>query len=210
VTGPARLIEVFADVACPFAHVGLRRLVDRRTELGRDDVALWIRAWPLEIVNGAPLDAHFITEEVDEIRSQVAPALFRGFTEQSFPRSSLPALALAAAAYRRDRTVGERVSLALRDLLFEHGVDIADRAVLDRVAADHGLPQGLADPDAVLADHAEGVERGVIGSPHFFTAAGGFFCPSLDVSRDDRGHLRILADPDAFDDFVTTCFARFD
>ena len=30
-------IEVFADVLCPFTHVGLRRLVARRTELGRDD-----------------------------------------------------------------------------------------------------------------------------------------------------------------------------
>ena len=115
------VIEVFADVACPFTHVGLRRFVDRRAELGRDDVTLRVRAWPLEIVNGQPLDPHFIAEEVDDIRQQVAPALFQGFTEAAFPASSLPALTLAAAAYDENLATGERVSLALRDLLFEQG-----------------------------------------------------------------------------------------
>src|SRR6478735_6336015 len=42
-----RAIEVFADVRCPFAHVGLRRLVERRRALGRDDVRLVVRAWPM-------------------------------------------------------------------------------------------------------------------------------------------------------------------
>ena len=89
------VIEVFADVACPFTHVGLRRVVDRRTQLGRHDVTLLVRAWPLEVVNGQPLDPRFIAEEVDDIRQQVAPTLFAGFTEASVPTSSLPALSLA-------------------------------------------------------------------------------------------------------------------
>jgi predicted DsbA family dithiol-disulfide isomerase len=200
------VVEVYADVACPFTHVGLRRLVQRRAELGRDDVTLWVRAWPLEIVNSEPLDPHFVAEEVDDIREQVAPTLFAGFVEGSFPASSLPALTLAAAAYGQDLATGERVSLALRDLLFERGVNIADADVLSRLADDHDVPVDLTDPRPVLADHAEGVARGVIGSPHFFTPAGGFFCPSLDVHRDAGGHLRITADALGFDRFVTTCF----
>ena len=80
-------IEVFADVTCPFTHVGLRRLVDLRTQLGRPDVHLRVRAWPLEIVNGQPLDPDFIAEEVDDIRGQVAPDLFEGFAQ---PRSRAP------------------------------------------------------------------------------------------------------------------------
>jgi predicted DsbA family dithiol-disulfide isomerase len=201
------VVEVFADVACPFTHVGIRRFVERRAEAERDDVRLWIRGWPLEIVNGTPLDAHFIAEEVDDLRRQVAPTLFARFNEAAFPATALPALALAAAAYRDSLALGERVSLALRDALFERGLDIADEVVLAEIAADHDLSAFDADPDTVLADHAEGVRRGVIGSPHFFTPAGGFFCPSLDVSRDARGHLRVFADPDAFDAFVATCFA---
>ena len=200
------VVEVYADVACPFTHVGLRRFVERRDELGRGDVTLWVRAWPLEIVNSEPLDPHFIAEEVDDIREQVAPTLFAGFVEGSFPASSLPALTLAAAAYGQDLATGERVSLALRDLLFERGVDISDAEVLGRLAADHDVAVDLTDTRRVLDDHAEGVARGVIGSPHFFTPAGGFFCPSLDVHRDAGGHLRITADTLGFDRFVTTCF----
>lgn len=201
------MIEVFADVGCPFTHVGLRRFVERRAALGRDDVVLRVRAWPLEIINGKPLDPAFIAEEVDEIRDQVAPDLFEGFTEASFPSTSIPALTLAAAAHQHDLVTGERISLALRDLLFEQGVDIADAAVLRHLADEHGVPVDLADTTLVRADHTEGAARDVTGSPHFFTPAGGFFCPALDVSRDAGGHLRITADPDGFGRFVDSCFA---
>ncbi len=200
------VVEVYADVACPFTHVGLRQFVERRAELGRSDVTLRVRAWPLEIVNSKPLDPHFIAEEVADIREQIAPTLFARFDEDSFPATSLPALTLAAAAYEKDLATGERLSLALRDLLFEQGVDIADADVLGRLAADHDVALDLTDTASVLDDHAAGVTRGVIGSPHFFTPAGGFFCPSLDVHRDAGGHLRITADTLGFDRFVTTCF----
>lgn len=202
-------IEVFADVACPFTHVGLVQFVDRRRELGRDDVVLHVRSWPLEIVNGQPMDPHFIAEELDDIRGQVAHPRFAGFSVDAFPATSMPALALAAAAYRTDLATGERVSLALRDLLFERGVDVADLEVLTSLAGEHGLTLDagdLLDVRSVEDDHAEGVRRHVIGSPHFFTPAGSFFCPSLDVRRDDTGHLRITADS-GFDDFVAACFA---
>ena len=201
------LIEVFADIGCPFTHVGLRRFVELRNESGRGDLVLRVRAWPLEIVNGEPLDPPFIAEEVGDIRRQIAPNLFEGFDEAAFPHTSLPALALAAAANEVDDLVGERVSLALRDLLFEQGVDVADHGVLGRLAAEHGVEVDLDDVGRVLADHAEGVTRGVIGSPHFFTPGGGFFCPALDVARDESGHLRITDDAEGFERFVHTCFA---
>ena len=200
------VIEVFADVGCPFTHVGLRRFVELRDQLGCADVGLHVRAWPLEIVNGRPLDPGFVAEEIDDIREQIAPTLFAGFDESAFPASSLPALTLAAAAYEHDLAVGERVSLVLRDLLFEQGVDVADVEALRRLAADHGVTVDLTDTSAVLAEHAEGVARGVVGSPHFFTPAGGFFCPALDIHREASGHLRITADAAGFEEFITTCF----
>jgi len=200
------LIEVFADVACPFTHVGLRRLVERRAELGRPDVHLLVRAWPLEVVNGKPLDPTFIAEEVVDIRAQVAPDLFAGFREDAFPRTSIPAMALTAAAYRHDSSTGERVALRLRDLLFEEGVDIADPEVLAGVASELGIDGPIDDPAPVRADHAEGVARGVIGSPHFFAGGDGFFCPSLDVSRDAEGALHVAFDSAGFERFVSTCF----
>jgi 2-hydroxychromene-2-carboxylate isomerase len=207
-TGTERVIVVFADVGCPFTHVGLCRFVQRRAELRRADVRLHVRAWPLEVVNGAPLDPDFIAEEVDELRRAAATDLFRGFRTDTFPATSVPALALASAAYARGGALGEAVSLELRDLVFEQGVDIADPGVLGAVARPHRLDVGPDDTAAVLADHDEGVRRGVIGSPHFFTPTGSFFCPALDIARDPQGHLRVTANPNGFDAFLDQCFTR--
>ena len=199
------MIEVFADVRCPFTHVGLRRLVGQRATLGRDDVVVRVRAWPLELVNDAPLDGRLIAEEVDELRAQVAPDLFVGFDPGQFPASSLPALVLAAAAYDHSASQGEAVSLAVRDALFEQGRDIASPEVLLDIAGAAGidLPTG-GMRQRVLDDWQEGRERGVVGSPHFFVGTADFFCPSLDITRVD-GHLRITSDRAAFDAFLERC-----
>lgn len=201
-----RVIEVFADVACPFTHVGLRRFVARRREVRSEDLLLHVRSWPLELVNGEPLDPGHVAEEVDEIREQVAPELFAGFDRSNFPATSMPALALAAAAYEVDIRTGEAVSLGLRDLLFEQGKDVSERSVLEAVARDQGVDVDLDDHGRVRDDYAAGRARGVQGSPHFFTAGGNFFCPSLDVGRDEAGRLRITPDTAGLDQFMQACF----
>jgi hypothetical protein len=98
------------------------------------------------------------------------------------------------------------VSLAQRDALFEQGLDVGDPKVLERIARDHGLEAGAVDLSRVPADHEEGVRRGVIGSPHFFTAAGSFFCPALDISHEADGRLVVRPDPAAFEAFVAAVF----
>jgi predicted DsbA family dithiol-disulfide isomerase len=200
------MVEVFADVCCPFTHVGLRRFVERRAEAGRAEIGLHVRAWPLEIVNGAPIDPDLVAEEVEELRAQVAPSLFAGFTVDAFPSTSLPAFVLASAAYRRSTQIGEAVSLELRSLLFERGLDISDPDVLDTVAHAYDLEPDAEDRAAPTRDHDEGVRRGVIGSPHFFVASGAFFCPALEIRRDEAGQLRIDADPAGFDEFLSACW----
>jgi predicted DsbA family dithiol-disulfide isomerase len=206
------VLEVFADVCCPFTHVGLRRFVEQRSNRARPDVVLRVRAWPLELVNGSPLDPAFVAEEVDELRAQVAADLFVGFDQSAFPASSIPAMAMAVAAYEHSDAAGEAVSLALRRALFDEGRDIADPAVLAEVGAAVGIGLPVeADDTTVRADWAEGVERGVQGSPHFFVPSSddddGFFCPSLDISRDDAGHLHISSDPAELTVFFDRCFA---
>ncbi len=195
------LIEVFADVCCPFTHLGLRRLIEQRRLLRRDEPRLLVRAWPLELVNGTPLDADFVSEEVDELRRQVAPDLFRGFDPSSFPSTSLPAFATAAAAYQRSLASGEALSLAIRSALFEEGRNIADPKVLADIARRHSLPPAEEeDQRRAFEDMREGQARGVIGSPHFFLTTGSVFCPTLRITRDD-GHLRITIDEESMQNF---------
>ena len=195
-------IVVFADVSCPFTHVALHRLVERRHSLGRTEPRLQVRAWPLELVNGSPTEPELVAEEIVELRRQVAPDLFRGFDPASFPGTSLPALALAAAAYRRDLVTGEAVSLDLRRALFEHGRSIADRAVLASIADryDLALPD-KRDQDAPVDDWNAGRARGVVGSPHFFLSEESMFCPTLDISRDESDQLHVTFDHAAAEHF---------
>lgn len=201
------VLEVFADIGCPFAHVGLRRLVARRAELGRDDVVLRVHAWPLELVNGTPLDPALIAEEVDVLRETVAGDLFAGFVQSSFPRSSLPAMDLAEAAYAVDVATGERVSLAIRTALFEEGRDVARPEVLGALAAAHGVTvDAAAARAAVLAEWDAGKARGVRGSPEFFVAGKAWFCPVLDIRRVD-GELQVRVDERSMPEFLAACFA---
>jgi predicted DsbA family dithiol-disulfide isomerase len=185
------IMEVFGDVWCPFTHIALRRVIALRDRVGGESFVLRVRAWPLELVNGEPLAVETVAEEVDALRDQVDVDAFAGFDPSRFPRTSLPALALAAGAYDRDDRTGERVSLALRHALFEEGRDISDPDVLADVAARHGLdPRCAADDAAVRADWDDGRRRGVEGSPHFFAGQVSAFSPGLDVSHVD-GRLRI-------------------
>ncbi len=210
--GGRRVIEVFADVVCPFTHVGLRRIAAERDSRGRSDVALVCRAWPLELVNGAPVDPDLVAAEIAALRASVAPDLFAGFDPARVPRTSIPALSLAGAAYRADTVTGERVSLALRTALFEEGCDLEDPEVLDRLATGVGLGPAAAagafaaeGSAAVRRDWEEGSERGVLGSPHFFVDGAGLFCPALNITHDDDG-FSVELDDAGFRDFVGRCF----
>lgn len=204
-----RVIEVFAELCCPFTHVGLRRLVAEREARGRDDVVLHVRAWPLELVNGEPLDPQHVAREIAAIRRGVAPDLFAGFRADHFPATSLPALVLANRAYAGgDLRRGEAVSLDLRWRLFEQGEDLADPAVLAAVAATHGLDGLGAAPrdDPVAGDYAEGQLRGVTGSPHFFLGGEGFFCPVLTIRQVD-GEFDVQVDEPTLARFLDLVFA---
>lgn len=205
----ATTIEVFADVWCPFAHVGLRAIEEQRVRAGRTDVAIHVRAWPLELVNGVPLDPAVTKEHVDVLRAQVAPSLFQGLDVDQFPTSTLEALALVNRAYRSDLRLGEQVSFALRDALFEVGRDISDHTVLKGLAGDFGVAMpDESDRAAVLADWHEGQQRGVLGSPHFFCGDADVFCPTLDITKDPLTGMTVTRDASRLVEFMDRCFER--
>ena len=199
-------ITVFADVACPFAHVSLHRLSARLLDVGRDPWDLRVRAWPLERVNESPMTGESLVPKIHALRGSVAPDLFNGFERDSFPRTTVPALAAEAAAYRIDPEVGLRCALALRAALFERGADVGDAGVVAAITEPLGVPAiTQADLDTVTTDQALGEEMGVQGSPHFFTADGDFFCPSLDIQHDDDDDsYRVSFDREGFERFMAS------
>lgn len=197
-----RTIEVYADVMCPFAYVGLRAFEARRAQQADAEPVLLVRAWPLELVNGHPHDAEHLAPEIAALRAQVAPDLFAGFDVDTFPASTLPALAATAAAYRRSPSAGEAFALAVRVALFEEGRDVSDPAVLAELAQRLDVEvAGAEDRERIETDLGWGRTRGVVGSPHWFTAGGAFFCPSLEIHHEgDRWDVRF--DRVAFDGFL--------
>lgn len=198
-------IEVFADIWCPFAHVGLRAARAAR-DAGGWDVPIVVRAWPLELVNGAPMDPSKTRHHIEDLHAQIDAPMFADLADP-FPTSTLPALALVRRAYRCDARLGERASFLIRDALFEHGQDISDPEVLAGLADELGC--GLPDDEdraGVLADWDDGTRRGVKGSPHFFNGDDQMFCPLLDISRDANSHLVIREQTQRLTEFLAANF----
>jgi predicted DsbA family dithiol-disulfide isomerase len=182
-------IEVFADVTCPFTHVGLRRLASERARRGGVE-PLVVRAWPLEWINGAGLAAPKVEAEIAALEREIAPELFAGFDADRFPATSIPAFGLSGAAYDAGDAIGEAVALRIRDALFEEGRDISDERVLRAIGAEFGIvPPARSDARAYAAgDWDRGRARGVVGSPHFFVRGKSWFCPTLVIGHTDDAY----------------------
>lgn len=205
-TGVMHTVEVYADITCPFAHVGLKRVMQHVSEMA-EPVEVIVRAWPLEWVNDAPLAVDAVLAKAAALTDQLGVDDFSGLRSDAWPASTIPALNLTASGYERDSATGLAVSLDLRAALFERGEDVGDPEVLAQIAATHGLsaPRAAAS-EAVQADYDSGLARGVKGSPHFFVGSDDFFCPALDLGHDADGHLTARFDADMLAEF----FARID
>jgi predicted DsbA family dithiol-disulfide isomerase len=208
-TGRAPVIEVYADLWCPFAYVGLLAIAEQRTRSGRDDVVIRVRAWPLELVNGIPLQGDRTKAHADELRAQVAPQLFAHLDLAHFPTSTLEALALVERAYRSGPRCGERASFALRRALFEQGRDLSQPAVLEGLADELGVSMpDETDRAAVLDDWHEGRARGVRGSPHVFCGGADLFCPALDITSDPLEGVTIRRNVARLTGFLAHCLEQ--
>jgi predicted DsbA family dithiol-disulfide isomerase len=196
-------IEVFADILCPFTHVGLRRLVAARAARCAT-TSIVIRGWPLEWINGAPIDAERAAHGIEALERRVAPELFLGFNPETFPHTSIPAFGLAAVAYEAGASIGEAVSLRIREALFEEGRDISDDAELRAIGAEFGVEPVTRAVARTFAgrDWDRGRARGVQGSPHFFADGHSWFCPSLSIAKSDGGY-DVTLDESAQREFYT-------
>lgn len=175
-----------------------------RRDLRSPGTEIRVRAWPLELVNGAPMDVAKTERHVQDLQEQLGLALFRGFDPGNFPTTTLPSLALVAAAQRVDR--GEAASYRVREALWEEGRDVGADDVVAELAAELGVAVTDVDRQSVIDDWHEGQARGVQGSPHFFCGNRNEFCPSLSMERDADGHLTVRPDPQRLETFLEGCW----
>lgn len=196
-------VEVFADITCPFTHVGLKRVVQLVTETARS-VDVIVRAWPLEWVNGVAMDVAPVQVKAKALCEQLSVVDFDGLSAEQWPTTTIPALNLAARAYERDTTTGLAVSLAIRAALFESGLKVDDPGVLAGIASEFDLPSPEIEPSrSVLADYEDGKARSVNGSPHFWiNNRYDFFCPALDIGHDENGNLTAQFDVYGLEQFL--------
>ena len=92
---------------------------------------------------------------------------------------------------------------------FEEGLDISRPEVLSDIAVSLDVdPYDGTDEQAVRRDWQDGVQRGVLGSPHFYCGDLDAFCPSLDISRREGGQVVLRKDTAALDSLLARCFGN--
>ncbi len=205
---PTPVVEVYADITCPFTHVGLKRVVPMLSSTGRA-ANLYVRSWPLEWVNGEPLAYDAVAAKAEALTDQLGGNAFSGLHADAWPETTIPALTLAALAYAHEPITGLAISIDLRTALFEEGRDVSDPDVLKDIATAHALHSAtghkarLEGEAMVRDDYEEGQRLGVSGSPHFFVGSANFFCPALDLGHDESGKLTARFDADGLDSFLS-------
>ena len=196
-------------MVCPFTHVGLRRFVQHRTEAAA-------RRRPSLGAGLAPRDRQRRAARAGRRGrgGRRSPPRRRARAFAGVPGGPLPGHVASGAGAGRGRLWGQPRGRRAGQPRAARRCCSSGASTSPRPTCWPSWPteSGVAfDPRRPIrgADGPRSTECGAasIGSPHFFTPAGGFFCPSLDVSRDATGRLRVAADPDRFDRFVESCFA---
>ena len=169
-------IQIWSDLLCPFAYVGILRLRRARERLGLD-IALEHHTFPLELFNGPHPRRGTDTEAVG--LGQIEPAAqFRVWTEPDdrYPHTVLLAAEAVHAASAQSLQAGETLDLALRQAFWTHSRSISHRQVILEVAGEQAgidvdalaaaLDTGRHRAD-VMADFAVAQTDAIAGSPTF-------------------------------------------
>ncbi|MEU5197785.1 hypothetical protein AB0G86_27715 [Streptomyces scabiei] len=178
-------VAVYADLACPWAHVAVQRLWRVRAELDlAGTVRFDHRAVLLEVVNRGTLPKPVIDAEISVAAEMEPDAGWRLWTEPDWrwPVSRLLAAEAVQAAKEQGAAASEALDRALRRAFFADSACITMRHVVldvagsvpevDAAALGEALDTGRARA-ATLAQVADFAPGGAVTSPHLFTADGG-------------------------------------
>ncbi|WP_232662955.1 DsbA family oxidoreductase [Pseudonocardia sp. TRM90224] len=174
-------IQVWSDLLCPFAYVGLLRLRRARARLGLD-VQLEHHTFPLELFDGPHPRRGTDTEAVGVGRIE-PEGQFRVWAgpDDQYPHTVLLAAEAVHAANAQGLEAGEELDLALRQAFWTHSRSISHRKVIldvagavpaiDTEALATALDSGRHRAD-VMADFAVAQTDMIKGSPTFVLADG--------------------------------------
>ncbi len=228
-------VQVWSDLLCPFAYVGLLRFYRTRTKLGLDDaVRVEHRSFPLELFNGPHPRRGTDTEAVGLGRIE-PEAQFRVWTgpDDQYPNTVLLAAEAVIAAGAQSHPAGEALDLALRKAFWTHSRSISHRAVILEVAAE-AVPVSAADPTGagpvdvarlaaalddgrhradLMADFAVAQTDAITGSPTFRLPDGSAHTnPGIEVHWDGpwaAGYPVVDAhDPTVYEDLLRRAAGR--
>ncbi len=176
---------MFADIACPWAHVAVHRLHETRRALGLDDrVVFDVHAFPLEVLNGRPTPKKTLDAEIPVAGALEPDAGWQMWQrpEHEYPVTTIPALEAVHAAKEQSLRIAEQLDRALRRAFFGDSCNVSMRHEILEVAATvpeldvERLAEALDDGRAraeVSKDHEVAAGDAVRGSPHLFLPGGG-------------------------------------
>jgi predicted DsbA family dithiol-disulfide isomerase len=217
-------VQVWSDLLCPFAYVGLLRFYRARARLGLDDaVRVEHHSFPLELFNG-PHPRRGTDSEAVGVGSIEPEAEFRLWTapDDQYPHTVLLAAEAVIAARAQGAAASEALDLALRRAFWTHSRSISHRAVILDVAEETGtvdvkdlaaaLDEGRHRAD-LMTDFAVAQTDAVAGSPTFRLPDGTALTnPGIEVHWDGpwaAGYPVVDAhDPNVYDDLLRRAAAR--
>ena len=175
---------VFADLACPWAHLAVYRMHVARSKLGLDDAVRFdVRAFPLELLNAQPTPKLILEAEVAVVGGLDPGAgwqMWQG-PDHAYPVTMLPPMEAVEAAKEQGLRASEELDRALRVAFFGESRTISMRHVIEDVAGScvhveasklmTSLDDGRAR-EALMRDARRSTEDEVKGSPHLFLPDG--------------------------------------
>jgi predicted DsbA family dithiol-disulfide isomerase len=177
-------IAIYSDIACPWAHLGVWRLWQARSDLHLEDAVRFDhRPFPLELINGRCPLKRALDSEIPVIAGLGSGAGWQVWQARAeeWPVTMLLALEAVQAAKQQGLAASEELDRALRLALFAESrcismfqviCDVAEQCeAVDQVALAKALQLGTARSS--LWEHEKPVEDGLVqASPHLWLADG--------------------------------------
>jgi predicted DsbA family dithiol-disulfide isomerase len=180
---PGTLV-VYADIACPWAHVAVHRLHTARARMGLDaEVRFDHRAFALELANSRPTPKLTLDSEIPVTGGLEPDAGWQLWLSppHEYPVSTLPALEAVQAAKEQGLEASEALDLGLRRAVFAESrcvtmhhvlLEVAGEVGIDVRALQRALEDGTSRGTVFVQHRAAEADDTVNGSPHVFAPGG--------------------------------------